>query len=290
MKKIYALLFAAAFGVGSSFAQDSHEAGGNDKVNETFLSYMGVNIQTVMHPGKKTLSYRISHRLGDFSSGALNGFGLDGPASIYIGFDYGVKENLTLTLGRNSVGKVVEGAVKWTPLRQSGSMPISLGVYGKSNLTYAKDEAADINGFDRYGNFSHRFSYVTQVMVARKLTDRFSLQLSPMWVHHNLVETEADGNDILTVAASAEYKFSKKSSLSGEYAFNLNKFYADGAEDFHRHSCGLSYNIRTGGHIFSIVAVNSFGLNEAYAIPYTSQSWLDGDARIGFNIMRSFWL
>jgi hypothetical protein len=290
MKKIYAFALLLFLGSSSLLAQENHSSGGDDRVNETFLSYMGVNLQTVMHPGKKTLSYRISHRLGDFSSGALNGFGLDGPASIYIGFDYGLKDNLTLTLGRNSLGKVVEGAVKWTPLRQSGSMPISLGVFGKSNLTYAKDEAAVINGYDRYANFSHRMSYVTQVMVARKLNDRVSLQISPMWVHQNLVETRADGNDIFTVAASAEYRFSKKSSISGEYAYNINKFYADGTEAQHRHSCGLSYNIRTGGHIFSIVLVNSFGLNEAYAIPYTSQHWLDGDFRIGFNIMRSFWL
>jgi hypothetical protein len=70
----------------------------------------------------------------------------------------------------------------------------------------------------------------------------------------------------------------------------LNKHFPDSESASHKHECGLSYNIRTGGHIFQILLVNSFAMNEASVIPYTSQNWFDGKFRVGFNIMRSFWL
>lgn len=60
-----------------------------------FASFKGtrlINLHTLETLGKGSLDFRISHRFGDFSSGMYNFYGIDGPATIRIGFDYSVTD------------------------------------------------------------------------------------------------------------------------------------------------------------------------------------------------------
>lgn len=259
---------------------------------DIFYGTRTVNLHTVKQVGKKVLSYRISHRLGDVDGGLYQFFGIDGPASVSLAFDYGISDKLGVGIARHSLGKIVDGYVKYSILRQTedNSTPLSLGVVGRANLTYIKDGAAGINGFSVYDNFANRMSYFTQVMVARKFGDRLGVQVAPIWVHQNLVQQVDDKNDIFGVALQANYKFTKTLGVSGEYCYNLNDYTSQFSPAKFRHSAGLGLDIVTGGHIFQIVLVNSFDINESRAIPYTQAHWLDGKFRIGFNIARSFWL
>ena len=127
-------------------------------------------------------------------------------------------------------------------------------------------------------------------MVAKKFGDRLGVQISPIWVHQNLVQQVDDKNDIFAVAAQANYKFTKTLGVSAEYCYNVNNYMSEFSPAKFYHSAGVGLDIVTGGHVFQIVLVNSFSINEAQAVPYTNSSWLDGKFRIGFNIARSFWL
>jgi hypothetical protein len=260
------------------------------KVKEIFYGTRCVNNQTVMQVGKKVLAYRISHRFGSMENNALYNFlGLDGPASISFMFDYGIRDNLMVGVGRDNFNKVYNGYFKYNILNQEdGGMPITLAVHGKANVISARDDAAAINGFDRYGKFAHRMSYVTQVQIARKFGQKFALQVSPTYVHHNLVPAAADKNDIFAIAAMGQYKLRKRLGLSFEYSYAFGNYAVNRSSLFSSAAVGL--DIVTGGHVFQIVLVNSAPINEAWVIPFTRNDLGRFDVRLGFNISRNFWL
>lgn len=300
MKKVTLLSLFLLLGWVAMMAQDSTatekpaQTPSRSKVKEIFYGTRCVNNHTVMQVGKKVLAYRISHRFGTLQRDQLYNFlGLDGPASISFMFDYGISDNLMIGVGRDQLNKVYNGYVKYNLLNQEdGGMPITLALYGKANVITARDDAAAINGFDRYENFAHRMSYVTQVLVARKFGQRIALQVAPTYIHHNLVEASADKNDIFALAGMGQIKLRKRLGLSVEYSYAFGDYAVGRTTDplglFNSASIGL--DIVTGGHVFQIMVVNSTPINEAWAIPFTRQNILDGDIRLGFNISRNFWL
>jgi len=266
-------------------AQDKEAAA---PVYDVFYGTRTVNLQTTRQLGKKVLSYRISHRLGDFDSGLYNFWGLDGPASISLAFDYGILDNLTVGIGRNSLGKLLEGYVKWGILKQdnNGGSPVNLALYSKANMTTLRDDLDD--GFEMYDNFAHRMSYITQILVSRKFGERFSLQIAPTFIHYNLVDG-GFSNDVFAISASGQYKIGKKLGLSAEYSYVLNEYVPDILTDQFYNSLAVGLDIVTGGHCFQIHLINSSAINDAFGIGRTTQDLTDGKFRIGFNISRDFW-
>lgn len=271
-------------GIQGAYAQDGHP------LRDIFYGTRTVNLMTTSQVGHKVLAYRISHRFGPFNSGGYNLFGLDGPANISLAFDYGITDDLMIGIARDGFNKIYNGFVKYNIFNQKsdGSMPFTLSLYSRANMTSLRDEGAADNGFDRYDNFAHRMSYVTQILLARKFGERVALQLAPTFVHHNLVLQSAQSNSTVAVAVSGQYKLTKRLGLSGEYTYVLTDNTAPAGVQ-RRNSAAIGLDIVTGGHVFQVCLVNSVPINETFAIPYTQSDWANGDIRLGFNISRKFW-
>ena len=56
-------------------------------------------------------------------------------------------------------------------------------------------------------------SYVGQLLIARKISQGFSLQITPSYVHRNLVATEIDPNDLYAIGAGGRIEAFKKNKL-----------------------------------------------------------------------------
>lgn len=249
----------------------------------TFKGTRLINFHTVETLGKGSLDFRIAHRFGDIGNGVQTLFGLDGPAAIQFSFDYSLSDRLVVGLARTNVNKLVDGVIKYRLLRQTNDnkMPLSVTVMGMANITH---RAAITPG--EFDNFAHRMSYFAQVIVGRKFNERLSLQLSPMYIHYNLVDLRSDKNDMIALAASGRYKFTKRLALTAEYSYVLNPYTADRSQYTNSASVGL--DIETGGHVFQLFFTNSFAINEAQLVPYTTQKWSEGQFRWGFNVSRVF--
>jgi hypothetical protein len=258
----------------------------------TIASFKGtrlINLHTIETLGKGSLDFRISHRFGDFSTGAFNWWGLDGPATIRIGFDYSISDRFTVGIGRSSYGKLFDGFLKYRILRQTtdNSMPVSVTGVVSMNITADKDPNKAVLGIDRYANFTSRMSYMYQVMVARKFNEHLTLQLSPIWIHYNLVNNLNDKNDMIALAGSGRYKVSRSISITGEYILRVTQYTPQQSLIYHN-SASIGVDIETGGHVFQIFVTNSIPINEVQLIPYTTSSWTKGQVRLGFNISRVF--
>jgi hypothetical protein len=128
--------------------------------------------------------------------------------------------------------------------------------------------------------------YAHQLLIARKFTQGISFQLTPTYIHRNLVETVDDQNDVFAIGAGGRVKITKRMAINAEYFYLLP---GQTADDFYD-SFSVGLDLETGGHVFQIYLTNSKGLIEEQFIPATEGSWAKGDIHIGFNIHRTFQL
>jgi len=234
----------------------------------------------MLRPG--VLDFRILHRFGRVNGGAYEFFGLDGPASVRLGLDYGITDDLMVGIGRSTFNKELDGFIKYRLIHQSTgpkSSPISLIAIAGSTVTTLKwtDPA-------RPNYFSSRVAYYGQAIVGRKFSEAVTLQFIPSILHRNLVPTENDPNDLFATGLSGRIKLSHRIAFTFDYHYIINQNDASG---FHN-PLSLGVDIETGGHVFQLHFTNSKGMNERAFLGATEYSWGDGDIFFGFNISRQF--
>jgi len=248
-------------------------------VTGTFKATQIINTPTVEAPAKAALQFMIMHRFGKLNEGGYALFGLDN-AVIRFALDYGITDRLAVGIGRSSYEKVYDASLKYKLVPQrDGGAPLSLSVYGlvaNTRLRYSDKP---------YYNFKYRTMYTTQLLLARKMNPKLSLQLVPSWIHFNLVPTPQDKNDLLALGAGGRMKITKRMSINAEYNYLLPN-QAVSSKAYNSVSAGL--DIETGGHVFQLVFTNSVGMIAPYYLAKTDGRWGKGDIYFGFNITRIF--
>lgn len=252
----------------------------------TFKATRLISGQTIETMGKNQLNFWISHRFGAINSGFIdNFFGLD-EARIRLGLEYGITGQLTIGIGRSSQEKMYDFYGKYKLLRQSNSMPVTLTLYGSNAIsTVATGSALESGTVMKYYDNIERMTYTGQILLARKFSERFSLQIMPTILHFNRAETIDTPNNMVALGVGGRMKLSKRISISGEY------YYADfnrPANSNYHNSLALGFDIETGGHVFQLHFTNSRGMIERQFIAQTTKQWSDGGIFYGFNIARSF--
>jgi len=247
----------------------------------TFKGTLLINGPSVELPGKTDLNLIISHRFGAINLGFYNFFGMD-QASTRIGLEYGLLNNLSISLGRNTWEKTYDGAVKACFLRQQSgkrNIPVTASIQSAAYL-----ETLNWQYPERDNLLVSRFSYATHLIIARKFNDKLSLQVSPVYIHKNLVPTREDPNNIFANGFGGRYKISRKISLNAEYYL---LFTSETAEDY-SNAMAVGVDIETGGHVFQLHCTNSQTMFSRGFITETTGNWLDGEIFFGFNICRVF--
>ncbi|MBT3612502.1 MAG: hypothetical protein HN522_06145 [Flavobacteriales bacterium] len=252
----------------------------NYKISSTFKGVKIVNSQSAELVSKGDLLFLIQHRFGPLNSGAYNLYGLDN-AQVRFGLDYGLNDWFSIGMGRSSFLKTIDANTKIKLLSQSKGkdfFPFSIVWY--SSVFFKQSIWKEMQGLDYL--FSDQISYVHQLLVARKITSAFSLQLSPTLVHKNIVN-QGEANDLLSVGLGARHKLTSKFSLNVEYFLQLNK-------ENSINPLSLGVDIETGGHVFQLHLSNSAAMFERAFIHETNGNWSNGDIYFGFNISRVFTL
>jgi len=223
----------------------------------------------------------IEHDFGAINTGAYNMWGLDA-STIRLGFEYGIKDWLSVGFGRSSYEKTFDGSIKAKILRQctgERNMPISMSFYGAAFINSLK--WADTS---RTNYFSSRMSYVAQLLIARKFSNSLSLQLTPTYVHKNLVPTRADQNDIFSIGIGGRYKIAQRTSVNAEYFYLLPGTTADK----YVNCMSVGVDLETGGHVFQFRLTNAQPMFERAFITETTNKWNNGGIFLGFTINRVF--
>lgn len=150
-------------------------------VKNTFESIWIIDNQTVMVPIKGTFEMDIMHRFGTVKNGYKDFWGFFAPSNIRLGFEYVPVNNLMVGVSITKANMTWEGYGKYAIIKQTkNKYPVSVTYYG--------NVAVDTRSKDNFAHFSDRLMYFNQLIIARKVTDKFSVQLAPNHTHVNIVD------------------------------------------------------------------------------------------------------
>jgi Membrane bound beta barrel domain (DUF5777) len=289
------LLIVMIMGATQLIAQDSTQATApvvkkKSYVKNTFEGNYIIDNQTVMVPIKGTFEFDIQHRFGTIENGWKDLAGLFASANMLLGFSYVPVKDLQLGFGATNDRMQVDGNLKYALLKQTkdNKMPVSVTLFANSVMdTRAKNSALPIV------NVQDRFSFFSQVIIARKVTEKLSLQVAPSLSYFNNVEAYYDANNVvkpktnnahLAISASGRYKLTDGMSIIAGYDQPLTQHPMNNPNP----NISLGLDFKTSGHDFQV-----FMGNYGYILPqnnnvYNHNDFTKSQFLVGFNISRIF--
>jgi hypothetical protein len=287
------LMIMLVMGADRLFAQDSTAAEQPQQelkpevrlTKNTFESVWLMDNQTVIVPKKGSLEMSIQHRFGTVNNGSKDMFGLFAPSNIRLGMSFVPINKLNVGVGLTKERMQVDINAKYAIIKQTenNKVPISVSYFtnividtrNKSNFRYAEE----------------RLSYFNQLMIARKITERFSAQVAPSfsWFNNVAAFVNSKGeierkmkNGHLAIAFLGRYKISDKSSIVLNYDQPLTQHPTNNPHP----NISFGFETTTDSHAFQIFAGNYYGIVPQSNNVFNQNDYRDGQFVIGFNITR----
>ncbi|MFD2562373.1 DUF5777 family beta-barrel protein [Aquimarina rubra] len=140
-----------------------------------------------------------------------------------IALEYGISNRLTFGAGGSTLDGIFDGFLKYNLIRQmkhdKGS-PLSITLF--QNASYRSKTNEFYGGIGLSDDFIDRTSYTSQVLIARKFTPQFSLQLSPTFIHRSSSVFDEDPHNHFALGIGARYKVGGHISIVSEYYYLAN--------------------------------------------------------------------
>lgn len=266
---------------GTGYAQDKGKAKGNKKqspswapwviknykpTKNSFQSvYIGDN-QTTAVPIKGTLEMDIQHRFGVINNGYSDFWGFFAPSNIRLGVSYAPINKLFVGVGITKSNMLVDGNLKYLLLQETkGQMPVSVAYYANMAVDTRKDPDGSL-----FKYASQRWSYFHQLIISRKITDKFSVMVAPSLSHQNSVTGFYSKNDStgtetfkdmkhnhFAIALAGRYKVTKTMSVMVNYDQPLTKHATNNPDP----NLLIGFEVNTSSHSFQLFFGNYYSLN-----------------------------
>lgn len=311
MKKIFLLL---SFSLGFLLTIQSQEPAQDSTLTEapvkkakfakaTFQSSSLINMPTVEMLPKGNLQFMVAHHFGVIWNKDANAgqnlaqvFGFNsGVAHTYLSFDYSVTNFANIGLGLTGNSKF-EGWTKFKILRQQTgvkNIPVSVGWFSLVNVDAAENPVDTVKANKLAWN---KFSFIHQLLIARKFSKKFSLQLMPTFIHYNIVPYGINNsNNVFSIGMGGKYQLSTNKALTFEYSRQLNMYkdVLDKNGNIISYSpdllsVGLEFN--TGGHVFQFYIGNTTSASTIEQLSRNTNFIKDGKFALGFRLNRGFFI
>ena len=255
-----------------------------DRVDELAIDivepdFSVVTLPTTLRLPRNTFAFRLTHRFSrPLAGGAGDGnlledfFGFDSPAVIGLELRYGIAPGAQVGIYRNN-NRNIQLFGRYNLLWQGNDPGIGL------------DAFVSVEGND---NFREEHSPVVGAVFSKRVRDRASVYVEPMWVgnarkpglfHPQPESLEGDDDDTIMLGLGARLRVLDTVYVAAEYVPRLTGF--DQGNDH----VSFAVEKRVGGHIFQVNFSNSLGVTPAQVAQGASRD----DWFIGFNIARRFY-
>jgi hypothetical protein len=248
----------------------------------------------------------IQHRFGTIEKGYEDFAGFFAPSNIRIAFSYTPIDRLNVGFGITKANMLWDVNYKYALIRQAPhKYPVSVTYY--VNTAYDTREISTIYDGSEIKYGVERFSFYHEIIIARKITDKLSIQVSPSISHQNAVSgyyTKNDStgteifrtmkNDHFAVSVCGRYKISEITSVIFNYDQPLTKH-----ASYNPHpNLGFGFEFNTSGHSFQLFLSNYALLNQQrnnlynannpvkYTDDLTGKEVKGGRFLIGFNVTK----
>jgi hypothetical protein len=275
-------------------------------VKNTFQSVWIIDNQTVMVPVKGTFEMDIMHRFGKVEKGYEDLGGFFAPSNIRLGVNYAPIKKLFVGVGLTKEHMLWDANAKYSIITQTkGKYPVSVTYYGDMAYETRKDDDGSI-----YKYQEQRLFFFNQLIIARKVTKKLSVQVSPSISHQNSVngyytKNDSTGTEIFNemkhehfaIAFAARYKLTAVTSLMINYDQPLTKHNINNPNP----NLSFGFEFNTSSHSFQLFMGNYSYLSPSRNNLFNNSDPFSHDAklnpasvnfhfldnfRIGFNITR----
>lgn len=254
-------------------------------VKNMFSGIWLIDNQSAMVPIKGTFEFDILHRFGVVNNGYEDFFGLFASSNIRLGFNYSPIDRLYVGFGLTKYKMLWDVNAKYAIFQQTsdGRWPVSITYYGNA--------AIDTRSEEFFVHFSDRLSYFNQIIIARKITPKFSAQIAPSLSHTNVVNgyysepgvvSPERKHDHFAVAISGRYKLTETLSVLANYDQPITKHKSGNPHP----NLSFGLDVTTSSHSFQLFFGNYYFLSPQQNNMYNANDYKKGQYLIGFNITR----
>ena len=262
----------------------------NETVASAFKSLKIVNLESTKLAAKGDFYFIVAHRFGFIDKGFDDFFGLDN-ANTQLKFLYGVNDWLTVHVGRSGFQETYDFAAKYRLFAQrENEFPVTIVGFNSVaiNSELKKENYPKLQ-------FENRLSYVAQVLISRKFSEKLSLEIAPSVFHENTLRDLLDNNNALilpnpqdntqfALGLGGRYKLTNRWSVNVDYAAHLNR----ASQSNYKNPLSIGVDLETGGHVFQMHFTNAQAMHETGYLGQTSGNWSKGEIAFGFNLVRVF--
>lgn len=275
-------------------------------VKNTFQSIWIIDNQTVMVPIKGTLEMDIMHRFGTINKGYKDFWGFFAPSNIRLAMNYAPINKLNVGFGITKEHMLWDLNAKYSIITQTKKKyPVSVTYYGNVAIDSRKKPTL-FDGSDIKWN-ADRISYFHQLIIARKINEKISLQVAPSLSWQNAVpgyftKNDSTGKEIYGKMKHAHFaiSFAGRMKLTNvtSLMFNYDQPITKHPENNPNPNLSFGVEFNTSSHSFQLFFTNYFKLNQQQNNLYNDNSpfkYTDavsgkevpgGQFLIGFNITR----
>ncbi|MFC4390004.1 DUF5777 family beta-barrel protein [Flavobacterium quisquiliarum] len=248
-----------------------------EKVTSAFKALKIVNLESTKLAAKGDLYFVVAHRFGSIKDGFEGFYGLDN-ANTQIKFIYGVTNGLNVSAARSEFA--YDFATKYMLFPQiKDGFPFTIAGFNSLSINNTLKESL----YPKL-QFKDRLTYVAQLLISRKFSEKLSLEIVPSFFHQNFVEDVDQSNTQYAIGFGGRYKFAKRWSLNMDYAAHLNR----APNSLYKNPLSIGFDLETGGHVFQMHFTSSQAIDEAGYLGRTTGDWTKGDIFFGFNLARVF--
>ncbi len=224
---------------------------------------------------KGTIEMIMNHRFG-LVNGTNDLIGIWAPANIRLAVNYSITDRITVGFGTTKDFRLQDFSLKGAILRQTvnGKMPVSVTYYGNASLSALPKE--------NFYHLSDRWSFYNQIIIAKRLSKMFSLQLGPSYSHYNVVAAGMN-NDLFALQFGGRAKVTSGISILLDVNHPISSHVVLPKSGF---SIGTEFS--TVAHSFQIFISNYKGIINQQSNMFNQNDFFKGDFAIGFNIGRTW--
>jgi hypothetical protein len=195
-----------------------------DSAMFTIATFQATRIQlghSIETRKKNVLEISAMTRYWNTASETSNAFVAD-RMSARFGLEYGLSDRLTFGGGFSTINAISDVFLKYRLLRQQDKGKNTLSITLLQAVSHNGEASSFYNAFDT-GSFGENLSFVTQVLIAKKFTRNFSLQISPTFIKRNTVPwPTVDDEHQFAVGFGARYKVGRHVAVAAEYYYVAN--------------------------------------------------------------------
>ena len=261
----------------------------------TFNSTKIINLQNTEIVSKNVLQFMVSHHFSylwnkdqSTEDNLAQFLGINsGVAHTYLSFDYSPTNYMNLGVALAGTSSY-EGFAKFRIMRQQTgvkNLPVSVSWYSMAHVDFSQKKGT--------GSEWDKWSYLHQLLIARKMSDKISLQLIPSLIYLNKVPYGINNsNFIYSIGAAGKFKATAKMNVTMEYTRQLNMYENIINEsgtiiNYSPDLLSIGIEMNTGGHLFQFYVGNTMHSSSIDQLARNTGYIKDGNFAFGFTINRS---